>query len=165
VVSGLYAIGQVYIPLQDFFLVRIRPNKPLALMDTNRVVMQKFAGSRKEVKKVSWQRGWAAAKFREFGNFQLLLDEDPPQIRPIGFTNHGNLSKLYQISFAIKDNLDEFRNFRAELDGKWLCFSNDKGKLFTYRFDEHCAPGPHQLKVHVEDEAGNVAEEMYEFSR
>ena len=123
------------------------------------------AGSKKEVQKVAWQNGWASAKFRDFGNFQLVMDEEAPQIVPLGHYDHGNLSHAYQVSFTVKDNLEVFKNFRAELDGKWLCFSNDKGRIFTYRFDEHCLPGPHKLKIHVEDEAGNVADEEYEFSR
>lgn len=163
VVSGLHTIGQAYIPLQDSFTVRIKPTKSMA--DSNRIVMQRFAGSKKNIQKVVWQNGWAAAKFREFGNFQLVLDDEPPEIVPLGLYDHANLSHAYQISFAVRDNLESFQNFRAELDGKWLRFTNDKGKVFTYRFDEHCLPGPHQLKIHVEDEAGNVAEETYEFSR
>jgi len=165
VVSGLHAIGQAYIPLQDYFTIRIKPTKPMALIDTNRVVMQRFAGSKKDVQKVAWQNGWASAKFRDFGNFQLVMDEEAPQIVPLGHYDHANLSHAYQVSFTVKDNLEVFKNFRAELDGKWLCFSNDKGRIFTYRFDEHCLPGPHKLKIHVEDEAGNVADEEYEFSR
>ena len=165
VISGVHAIGQAYIPVQDYFLVRIKPTRPMALIDTSKVVMQRFAGSRKDVKKVSWQNAWAAAKFRDFGNFQLVVDEEPPQIVPVKFHNNANLSRLGQISFTVRDNLEKFQNFRAELDGKWICFTNDKGRVFTYRFDEHCLPGSHELKIHVEDEAGNVSEEVFKFVR
>jgi len=165
VVSRVHSIGQAYIPVQDYFLVRIKPTRPMGQMDTGKVVMQRFAGPKNEVKKVNWQNGWAAAKFRDFGNFQLVVDNEPPQIVPLGFHNNANLSRLSQISFTVRDNLGEFQNFRAELDGKWICFTNDKGKVFIYRFDEHCLPGSHELKIHVEDEAGNVKEENYRFVR
>ena len=63
------------------------------------------------------------------------------------------------------DNTKELINFRAELDGKWLRFSNDKGRTFIYRFDNHCPPGQHTLKLSVEDLAGNKTERVYSFSR
>jgi hypothetical protein len=65
----------------------------------------------------------------------------------------------------VKDNTDSYKNFRAELDGKWLRFTNDKGKYFIYRFDERCPRGPHTLKITVEDEAGNVANKVIGFRR
>jgi hypothetical protein len=76
-----------------------------------------------------------------------------------------NASKLNRIVFVILDNTEELQNFRAELDGKWLRFSNDKGKTFIYNFDEHCPPGEHELKISVEDCVGNIAERMYRFVR
>jgi hypothetical protein len=51
------------------------------------------------------------------------------------------------------------------LDGKWLRFSNDKGKTFIYKFDEHCSAGAHELKINVADCVGNVTERTYHFTR
>ena len=51
------------------------------------------------------------------------------------------------------------------LDGKWLRFTNDKGKTFIYIFDEKCPPGQHTLKISVEDEAGNSTIRTYNFTR
>jgi hypothetical protein len=36
---------------------------------------------------------------------------------------------------------------------------------YIYKFDGHCARGPHTLKVTVEDVAGNRAEQEYHFNR
>jgi hypothetical protein len=164
-VSSVFSIGAIYIPLQDSFLVRIKPNSNFDMTKKDKIVMQCLAGAKKEVEKVQWQSGWASAKFREFGDFQLLLDEEPPQIIPIGFINGANLSRASRMAFIIKDNLEVFKNFRAELDGKWLRFTNDKGKAFIYDFDEHCLPGIHELKIRVEDEAGNTSVQVFTFSR
>lgn len=127
--------------------------------------MQRFAGAKKQVVKPEWQQGWAMGKFRDFGSFQLVVDETPPEIIPVGFKDSADLSKATRIMITVKDNLDEFRSFRAELDGKWLRFTNDKGRNFIYIFDEQCTPGQHQLKVSVEDEAGNITTRMFTFSR
>ena len=48
------------------------------------------------------------------------------------------------------------KNFRAELDGQWLRFTNDKGRSYIYKFDERCPYGVHELRVTVEDLAGNT---------
>ena len=111
------------------------------------------------------ENGWYKASFREFGNFQLLEDATPPTIVPVGFRDGMNAAKLNRIAFVIKDNTKELENFMAYLDGKWIRFSNDKGSVFIYKFDEHCPRGPHQLKIRAEDLVGNVSERVYNFTR
>jgi hypothetical protein len=61
---------------------------------------------------------------------------------------------MTRIVVTVDDDNKSLRNFRAELDGKWLMFSQ-KGRTYTYKMDENCAPGKHDLQVSVEDEAGN----------
>jgi murein DD-endopeptidase MepM/ murein hydrolase activator NlpD len=165
VVSNVHTLGAAHIPLHDYFMVRIKANAALDETEKQRVVMQRFAGSKKNVFKVDWQNEWASAKFRDFGSFQLVLDKTPPQIIPIGFADGSDISRATRLSITVKDNLDAFKNFRAELDGKWLRFTNDKGRTFHYRFDERFPRGEHELKVTVEDEAGNVTTEVYHLKR
>jgi len=165
VVSNIHSIGSTYVPLHERFLVRIRPTRQLDSVEEQHTVMQLVAGEKKEVQKVEWLDGWATTAFRDFGSFKLVLDEEPPVIIPLGFSDGSNLSKATRIVFTIKDNLNEYKNVRAELDGKWLRFTNDKGRSFIYRFDEHCLGGPHELKISAEDVAGNRAVETYRFSR
>ena len=164
-ITPAHTIGYSYIPLQDSFLVRLRPPAALDPALKDRTVMQCISGSRRWVQKVEWQNEWAAARFRDLGTFNLLTDTEPPKVIPIGFRDGSNLSKATRIVFTVNDNLARFKNVRAELDGKWLRFTNDKGRNFIYRFDERCGSGDHELKIHVEDEAGNIAEERYRFTR
>ncbi len=164
-VSSLHTIGASYIPLQEAFLIRIRPTTSLSELEKNRTVMQWYSGAKKDVQKVEWQQGFGAARFRDFGNYRLLADLEAPQIVPIGFTDGSNLSKASRLVFTVKDNLDKFKNVRAELDGQWLCFTNDKGRVFIYRFDEHFPAGQHELKIKAEDEAGNRTERIFRLTR
>jgi murein DD-endopeptidase MepM/ murein hydrolase activator NlpD len=164
-VSAVHAIGATYIPIQDSMVVRILPNREIAAGCRDRIVMQRFAGNKKDVQKVSWQKDWAMARFRDFGNFQLICDTLPPVIVPIGFVNGANLSKAARLSFTVTDNLDEWKVTRTELDGRWLRFTNDKGKYFHYRFDEKCGAGEHELKIVAEDAAGNKVERIFRFTR
>jgi murein DD-endopeptidase MepM/ murein hydrolase activator NlpD len=163
--SAVHSVGSKFIPLQQAFVMRIKPTQVIPANKLNHVVMHHIAGTDQDVEKVTWQNGWASAKFRDFGSFQLVLDEHPPVIVPIALKDGANLSKSSRIAFAVHDNMQSFKNFRAELDGKWLRFTNDKGRVFIYTFDEMCPPGQHILKVSVDDEAGNSGTATYHFTR
>jgi hypothetical protein len=164
-VSSVHTIGVTYIPLQQPFLIRIKPTRSLTEAERSRTVMQWFSGSSYEVQKVEWQQNYASAKFRNFGNYQLVIDTLPPVITPVGFSDSASLQKAKRIVFTVKDNFGAFKNVRTELDGNWLRFTNDKGRTFMYVFDEKCLPGPHELKISAEDEAGNSAIQIFRFVR
>lgn len=164
VISDIHSIGASHIPLHDSFLIRIRPDVSFSEKDRDKTVMQWTSGNRTTVKKVDWQAGWAAARFREFGNFQLIRDVESPIIVP-SFKDGANLAKATRITFTVRDNLPVVKNIRAELDGKWLRFTNDKGRIFIYQFDEKCPAGAHLLQIIAEDEAGNKTSNLYNFTR
>jgi murein DD-endopeptidase MepM/ murein hydrolase activator NlpD len=180
-VTPVYTIGARWIPLLDPVLVRLHlPDSNAfapaptsgapastsgAMPPTDRIVMVCFDGADKVVQLPEWKDGWASGRFREFGNFQLVYDSIAPVITPIGPLEGADLSHAARIAFRVSDNLGALRRFRAELDGRWLCFTNDKALAYIYKFDGHCPPGPHTLKVTVEDVAGNRSEKEYHFNR
>ncbi len=106
--------------------------------------------------------GMYSAKFREFGMFQLIADNQPPVIS--GMVSGSDLSKAGKITIYIRDNYDQVKDFRAELDGKWLRFVQ-RGNTFTYKFDEKCPKGEHELKITAEDQVGNITTKVYHFTR
>jgi hypothetical protein len=126
--------------------------------------MQLLYKGDKDVVKNDWKGDWMEGKFRDFGVIKLVLDTIPPTLTPVGLRNGSNLKTAGSISFIARDDAGELQRFRAELDGQWLMFSR-KSNYFIYRFDEHCPPGTHELKVTVEDVAGNVTERSYTFTR
>ena len=164
-ISGQHTIGASYIPLQEAFLIRIKPTRLLNELEQARTVMQWTSGVNHNVMKVEWKDGWASANFRDFGTYKLVVDTEPPEVVPIGFADGANLAKASRILFTIRDNNTKFKNVRPELDGKWLRFTNDKGRTFIYSFDEKCAPGNHELKIYAEDEAGNATVRSFRFTR
>lgn len=161
--NTIYQLHYATIPLQSAFAVKIRAANTFA--DSNRMVIHRFENKNNDYAKAIYSNGWYKASFREFGNFQLMEDTLPPVITPIGFKNGMNCNKLKRIAFVIKDNTDEIKNFTALLDGNWLRFTNDKGKVFAYIFDEKCLPGEHELKIIAEDQVGNITEQDYHFIR
>ncbi|MEO6406338.1 MAG: M23 family metallopeptidase [Ferruginibacter sp.] len=164
----VYQLHNPSVPLHTYFNVKIKAAIPAVYKD--KVVMKRSYGSKEDyvyAKPVTdgKEPGWYSAAFREFGNFQLLIDSVPPTVTAMGFYNNINAARLSRIVFAVKDNTEEIENFTALLDRKWLRFSNDKGRNFIYNFDSYCAPGPHELLIIVKDQAGNITEKKYSFTR
>ena len=159
---SVYQLHNTTVPLQTKFVLKIK-NTPTAFPD--KIVMHRFANGKNDYAKAVNENGWYKASFREFGNFQLMEDTLPPTIKPIGFKEGMRIGKLNRLAFVIIDNTEEITNFNAELDGKWLRFSNDKGKTFIYKFDAHCPAGKHELKLTATDCVGNTTVKIYHFTR
>ena len=162
--SNVYSILSGLVPAQVYFTVRIKTNKPVDERLSGKILMKRTWKDKSEVVKANKNGDWYSAKFNAFGNFELIADDEPPVINA-SFHDDANLSHATRIIITPKDNNDEIKNFRAELDGQWLRFTNDKGRLFIYTFDEKCPRGKHELKISVEDEAGNRAERILHFTR
>jgi len=160
-VSPLVNFLNATIPVHDSITVRMKPteNVPAEWMD--RVVIKNVFGTRTYIEKAQLQNGWYAARFRQFGSYQAFIDDEPPVVH----APPTDLSKATRIVFTPRDNFNTIKSFRAELDGRWLRFTNDKGKTWIYTFDEHFPRGEHELKLTVEDEAGNVTTKVWQVRR
>jgi murein DD-endopeptidase MepM/ murein hydrolase activator NlpD len=156
-VSAAHVFCSGAIPTHDSVTVRIKPSVVINAEDRNRIVIKSVAGTRTVIQKAEWQQDWLAAKFRQFGSFQAFVDDEPPTIN----TPPRDLSRATRLVFNAKDNFKTIKSFRAEVDGQWLRFTNDKNLAFIYVFDEKFPRGEHQLKVRVEDVAGNVTERVW----
>ncbi len=163
-VSDLHAVHTGLVPVHGYFTVKLKLSKFVPLEDLSGIVMERSWGGKKEVVKTKIEGEWFVGRFREFGNFQLLLDKLPPVIAG-GFPENANLSRSSRIVFVVTDNNHSINNFWAELNGKWLRFTNDKGRTFIYKFDEMCPSGENELRVRVDDEAGNRTGKVYHFTR
>ena len=164
----IYRLHNHNVPVQTPFTVKIKDG--LVFLPTDKMIMKRFWGDKEEYKKATpateeAEQGWYKADFKQLGNFQLIADNEPPEITPIGFKDGMNTARLNRIIFRVKDNTEEIASFTATLDGKWLRFTNDKAKLFIYTFDAHCPPGEHELVIIAEDLAGNKTEKTYHFTR
>ncbi len=164
VYSPIHSILSGLIPSQDYFTIRIKTNKPVPENLKDKILVRQNWKGNEEVVKATRSGDWYSAKFNRFGDFELIADDEPPVIH-VDFHDNANISRYHTIVATPTDNNDVIKNFRAELDGKWLMFTNDKGRKYIYYFDEHCGPGRHELKISVEDEAGNKTETTYHFTR
>lgn len=149
----VYQIHKPIVPLQEFYKLNLFNNR---FADTGKVIMKRYYGSKTDYKKATYQNGWYGAMWRDFGNFQLIYDNEPPVISPV-------TKSVSRIVFHITDNTEELQNFTATLNGNWIRFSNDKNRAFIYKIDEYCLPGQNELIITVEDLAGNKAERKFTF--
>lgn len=171
-VSAQHRFGDPVYPLHSAFSVRLKAIKPVSDALKNKLIMTKEWKGARAIRKAEWQNGWIAASFDNLGIFQAFIDTVPPTVNaPVKArlpdrqgTDTLDLSPLNKIVFTPSDNF-AVRSFRAELDGKWLMFSNDKGKSFVYFFDEQCPYGVHELKISVEDLAGNITDNTWWFKK
>ena len=151
------------VPVHKYFTVKIKDN--IMNLPSDKMVIKRSYGSKTDFKAAKLENGWYRAEFREFGFFQLVEDLTPPVITPIGISNGANLSKAKGFRFRVTDDSEDLDSFTATLNGEWLRFSNDKGKVFVYNFDEKCPPGENELVVEAVDMVGNKTTRTYKFTR
>jgi len=161
-ISALHQLNDNSYPVHEEMIVRIKPTIPVKQEWRDKIVIQRNAGN--AILKPMWQGEWLSAKTGAFGSFIALVDLTPPQLNSIGKGDTVNLSPASRIVFTPTDN-SGIKSFHAELDGKWLMFTNDKGRSWIYKFDEQCPFGVHELKVRVEDIVGNVTEKTWWFKK
>jgi hypothetical protein len=164
--SDIHQVHTPAVPVHDYFTINLKPDVPVpASLRDKLLIKRSYTGGKFDIFKAKWKGEWLSAAFRGFGNFAIVADTTPPVITPVGIKNDAVMTKAAGFSFVVTDNYEEITRFTVLLDGKWMLFSNDKGKVFRYKFDERCGVGPHELKVFAEDEAGNKTEKLYYFIR
>ena len=162
--SEMHSCLSGLVPIHAGVTVKIKADRDIPVELQDRMLIKRSWGGKTEVVTAKKDGAFYSASFRSFGNFELIADNIPPAITG-GFRENSNLSHSSLIVFTPKDNNEEIKNFRAELDGHWLRFTNDKGHSFIYKFDEMCSKGNHELKISIQDEAGNTTEKIYHFTR
>jgi hypothetical protein len=147
-----------YVPVHDAYTVTLKPAKEIK---SSKAVWKLSAGKSNYTSKALFSNGMYTGQFEKLGMLSLEEDTTVPSIISIGWKNESVFAKTGAINISVKDD-SYVSNFKAELDGKWIMFSR-KGNLFTYKFDEHCSLGIHQLKILAEDIAGNQTVDAYSF--
>lgn len=161
--TAVHQVNDADIPVHESFTVWMKPVRDPAGYENKLVILRTYRGSR-SVRVASLDNGWLKARFDDFGYFQGFIDTIPPVIDELGKGDTVNLSAAKQIVFTPTDNFG-VKSFRAELNGQWLRFTNDKSRNWIYRFDERVPYGVYELKVTVEDLVGNSTTKSWWFKR
>jgi len=153
--SSRYRLNDRTWPLHRDLQLKFKVTKPIPDSLQQKLVLQHSDDATTRSKPASYHQGWVTASFGNFGSFQVFIDTVAPVVQLTGKGDTIDLSANKAIVFTPTDNFGSIRSFRAELNGQWLRFTNDKGKNWVYPFDERCPYGTHQLTVTVEDGVGN----------
>jgi hypothetical protein len=152
-----------YIPVQSSFTISIKPNRSEVLMNSDKILMERTYRGKTDLKKAKKEKDLYTAQFRDFGNFQLIEDLQPPVIVANIFSGKlvaGNTRIVVDVS----DNNKVIKDFRASIDGKWVMFKSS-GNRFVYYPDELFPAGEHKLLIVVYDEVGNMASKEWILKR
>ena len=143
-----------YIPVNNHFAIRMKPNRNMSLIDTGRVVIRRTYRTKTEIKKAIAEKGWFSASFRDFGFFQLIEDKEPPVL--VSNLQKGMMIRQgFRIILKPSDNLHVISEVRLLVDDKWLLLQQSWNG-YVYAVDENFPAGEHKLMAVVKDEAGNT---------
>lgn len=95
-------------------------------------------------------------KTRSFGEYSVMLDENPPKITPFNFTDGKNVANMGSISVRVNDDLSGVDTYRGTINDKWVLMEYDaKNHMLTHSFDENSPKGELNFKLVAADERGN----------
>lgn len=157
--NGSFIIQGNHVPAIDYFTIRIKTDN-IPLSDSGKLMMKMVTGSKERFRKAHYDQGWAKSSFRDFGTLTLIVDKEAPTVTPIFTVGQGK-----RLGFSVLDNTKEIESFNAFLDGKWILFTNDKGKNFYHTLRANLASGEHFLKLAITDLSGNITEKIYRFNK
>jgi len=161
--SPVFQVHNKFTPVQKHFSITITPDSiPELLKDKLYIAYQAdkkvyyYIGSK-------WKEDKLTAKSRILGNYTVLADTIPPEIKALNFFDGKNVSKQSTLKVSIKEKQTGIKSYRGTFNGRWILMAYDpKKNRLTYTFDERILKGSNVFKLVVKDYLGNVA--VYEAS-
>ena len=103
-----------------------------------------------------WTDGFIKTKTREFGNFCIITDTINPEIKGVNISPGKIFNTQSTIKCTIKDNDSGIKNYRGEIDGKWILMDYDyKKNLLRFDIDKNISKGKHTFTLKVIDNVDN----------
>lgn len=145
--SEIFTMGSPYVPLNKTVKVTLRPAKKIKWTDSMGIYRVEGRGYSHLGGK--WENGAVHFSTREFGDFTILQDLNPPTIRPVIVNGHS-------ARFKIHDDLSGISSYRATIDGQWLLMYYDSktSTIWSERLDKDVLLKG-EFKLVVVDQAGN----------
>ena len=145
-----------YTPLQKQSVISIKSTLPNKLKN-KAYIAKRIKKNKFKYMGGKWIDKFISTKVKELGDFCVLVDTLPPEIKLINIYDEKNIYKQKTIECIIKDNESGIKNYRAEIDGKWILMEYDyKKNLLKYEINEKIQLGAHNLNVKVTDNLGNT---------
>jgi hypothetical protein len=167
--SGLHQFGSSKIPVQHYFIMKIKTQNITKNMENKAVIVSVSDDKRKVFSKGGeYKDGWVETKVRAFGDYAVKIDSVAPVVTAVNISEGKILSSAKNIQFKIADNLSGIETYDAFVDKIWVLGKYvPKRGSYTIPFDAYnnISKGKHLLKVIVTDERGNKTIKEYNFIR
>ncbi|MBX2889293.1 MAG: M23 family metallopeptidase [Saprospiraceae bacterium] len=158
--SSVHHLHDNQTPVHRYFELGLRPyNLPPELR--NKAVVALCGEGRPASCGGAWRGEYLTTKVRQFGDYCVMVDDEPPTITPVVFD--GDMRRKNSMSFRIRDNFAigsnaDHLSYRGTVDGKWVLFEYDRKRdRLTHTFDGRIGTGEHLLRLAVKDDRGNEA--------
>jgi hypothetical protein len=154
--SETYSLGSYNtVPLQK--AVKVELSSSIHKNRAKVVIVRVDIKAREIPLKTSFDKNKFYAETKELGTFYLKFDTIKPVISDVNIGNN-------KIQATISDELSGIQSYNGYIDGEWVNFYYDaKNDQITYRFDEYCQSGEHNLKLVVSDAKGNTTTFTHQF--
>lgn len=158
------------IPMQNYCRISLKLNQAIPdslqskLAFIHHVKSTRLPGNNPQTgMAAAFDKGWATASVRTFGNYSCVIDTVRPKI--VAYQSFGKIfSEGQSIRFKATDAITSVADFNGYLNGKWLRFVR-AGDVYSYQVDEHCPAGENELEIRAIDENGNENVFRYRFER
>jgi murein DD-endopeptidase MepM/ murein hydrolase activator NlpD len=160
VYSPVHHLQDERTPVHRYFDLSIRPTHLPADLRSKAVIAQCGAGKPDNCGG-TWQGDVLTTRVRNFGDYCVMADTQPPSIVPVVFD--GDMRRKHTMSFRIQDNFAvggtaDGLSYRGTVDGQWVLFEYDRKRArLTHTFDGRISTGEHLLRLAVRDDRGNEA--------
>ncbi len=164
--SNIYQVHYPFVPLHSYFDLKLNPKLPIPLNLKDKIAVVRYpygTETSKNGKAASLVNGMVVTNVRDFGEYEIVIDEQPPLITS-AIKNNDSISQLTQLSFVAKDETTSVKTYMADVDGQWLRIVQ-KGDYFYYEMDEHFPFGTHIFSFSATDENGNTNKQSYIINR
>lgn len=165
-ISWKFDINKSDIPVHTYFDLNLKTRKSISSTQQSKLALVRYpfgSETSKKGKAASYKNNVASASVRDFGTYEIVIDEKAPSIQ-LSLKNDQSISASKAISCIIKDETTSVSKCEMFVDGEWLRVVQ-KGDLFYYELDEHFPKGKHQFVVKAYDENNNVATQTYSLIR
>jgi hypothetical protein len=155
--SDIHQLHYDYVPLHKWCGLSIQPTRILTGLE-DKYLIAKIEENDFDPAGGTWENGYVSAQIREFGDYCILIDTIPPEIKPINVSENKNLQNQQSIRIKITDELSGIDTYRGTLNGNWILMEYDaKNDLLIYNFDDRLTKGQNIFDLEVADERKNTA--------
>ncbi len=148
--SPVYQVHDKFTPVHKSFSIKIIPDGYADSLAERLYIAYRDGKGNSWYIGARWDEGWLSAESRLLGDYVVMADTVPPEIKPV------SISGSNTIRIRISDVGAGISRYRGEINGEWVLFEYEpKKNLLEYAPDGHLVSGENQLEVTVKDLLGN----------